>query len=119
MELAPFNIKVITVQPGAIKSNLGDTSKTSMSRSVPSTSMYVTILNSIIERADYSQQNPTPTQTFAAKLIDELKKENPKKVIRFGKGGHALPFLKRWLPDSILDRIMSKKFGLNKIKGEH
>jgi len=115
MELAPFNIKVLIVQPGAIKSNLGDTSKSSVSRSVTSNSIYASILNSIIERADYSQQDPTPTATFAKQLVDELKKENPKKVIRLGKGGFSLPFLKRWIPDSILDKIMIKKFGLNKL----
>ena len=116
MELAPFNIKVIIVQPGAIQSNLGNASKSTVSRNVKYDSMYASIKEAIYERADYSQQNPTPTATFARQLIAELKKENPKKIIRLGKGGYSLPFLKRWLPDSLLDKIMSKKFGLNQLK---
>jgi len=118
MELAPFNIKVIIVQPGAIQSNLGNTSKRSVSRNINADSLYRSILDSINKRADYSQQNPTPTTVFAKQLIAELKKENPKKIIRLGKGGFSLPFLKRWIPDSVLDKIMIKKFGLNKLKDE-
>ena len=116
MELTPFNIKVIIVQPGAIRSNLGETSKFSVSRNINSKSMYAQILDSINERADYSQQNPTATRTFAKQLIAELLKENPKKIIRLGESSFILPFFKRWIPDSVLDKTMSKNFGLNKIK---
>ena len=116
MELTPFNIKVIIVQPGAIRSNLGETSKFSVSRNINSKSMYAQILDSINERADYSQQNPTATRTFAKQLIAELLKENPKKIIRLGESSFILPFFKRWIPDSVLDKTMSKKFGLNKIQ---
>jgi len=113
MELAPFNIKVILVQPGAIKSNLGETSKLKAAQNVKPDSRYSAIQDAIYARADYSQQNPTATATFARKLVQELIKENPKKVIRLGKGSFVLPFLKRWLPVSLLDKKLIKTFRLN------
>ena len=116
MELSPFNIKVITVQPGAIKSNLGETSKNSVARNINPDSMYASILDSINERADYSQQDPTPTEIFVRQLVKEIKNENPKNIIRLGKGSFSLPFMKHWFPDSVLDKIMRKKFKLNELK---
>jgi short-subunit dehydrogenase len=113
MELAPFNIKVILVQPGAIKSNLGETSKLKAIQNVKPDSHYFAIQEAIFARADYSQQNPTATETFAKKLVHELMKENPKKVIRLGKGSFTLPFLKRWAQLSLLDDKLIKTFKLN------
>ncbi|TPD54480.1 MAG: short-chain dehydrogenase, partial [Thalassolituus maritimus] len=37
--------------------------------------------------------------------------------IRIGNGSTALPLMKRWLPLRTLDRILSRKFGLDQLKG--
>ncbi len=115
MELAPFGIKVITVQPGAVRSNLGNRSDAVVTKNLKVDSAYAQISAAIHQRAQTSQENPTPTVEFAARLVRELTKKNPQKIIRLGKGGHFLPALKRWLPESLLDKILSKKFKLNQL----
>ena len=112
MELAPFGVKVVTVQPGAIKSNFGATAGKDLERF--RTTMYQPIFEYIQGRAYISQQNATPVETFAAILVAKLLRKNPAPVIRIGKESLLVPLLKK-LPVKLLDRILSIKFGLTKL----
>jgi NAD(P)-dependent dehydrogenase (short-subunit alcohol dehydrogenase family) len=111
MELAPFGIDVITVQPGAIESKFGDNSLNNVLQRITPKSLYAPLKEAIQARATASQDNPTPAAEFAESLVEQLL-NNPKAVIRIGNGSFALPLLKRWLPTTILDKILSKKFNL-------
>ena len=111
MELAPFGIDVITVQPGAIESKFGDNSLNNVLARITPESLYAPLKEAIQARATASQDNPTPAAEFADTLIEQLL-NNPKAVIRIGNGSLGLPLLKRWLPVAILDKILSKKFNL-------
>ena len=111
MELKPFGIDVITVQPGAIESKFGDNSLANVLQRITPESLYAPLKEAIKARATASQDNPTPAPEFAKILVAQLS-NNPKAVIRIGNGSFGLPLLKRWLPESILDKILSKKFNL-------
>jgi len=111
MELAPFNIQVITVQPGAIESKFGDNSLASLSNLIADDSLYAPLRPFIQARAMASQQNPTPAQAFAEILVQRLD-TNPAAVLRIGNGSRVLPLLKWLLPTRLLDRILRKRFGL-------
>ena len=111
MELAPFNIDVITVQPGAIESKFGDNSLTNVLQRITPDSLYAPLKDAIKARATASQDDPTPAAEFANILVEQLL-DKPKPVIRIGNGSFGLPLLKRWLPATILDKILSKKFSL-------
>lgn len=116
MELAPFNIKVVTVQPGTIKSDFGNTATKGIERILSSDSVFGKIESAIRERALVSQQDPTPVEDFAAYVVNALTGPGPiKPVLRFGKKSFLLPFLKKWLPVSMVDKIMSKKFKLDRM----
>ena len=111
MELAPFGIHVITVQPGAIESKFGDNSLSNVLKRITPDSLYAPLKEAIQARATASQDNPTPAAEFADILVEQLLNK-PKPVIRIGNGSFGLPLLKRWLPVAILDKILSKKFNL-------
>jgi len=111
MELAPFGIDVITVQPGAIESKFGDNSLMNVLKRITKESLYAPLKDGIKARATASQDNPTPAAEFAESLVEQLLNK-PKPVIRIGNGSFGLPLLKRWLPATILDKILSKKFDL-------
>lgn len=111
MELAPFGIDVIIVQPGAIESKFGDNSLANVLARITPESLYAPLKDAIKARATASQDNPTPASEFANILVEQLS-NNPKSVIRIGNGSFGLPLLKRWLPEPILDKILSKKFNL-------
>jgi short-subunit dehydrogenase len=116
MELAPFRIKVITVQPGAIASNFGKNADQTVTRALKPGSWYESINEFVHKRAYTSQESTTPVDVFANRLVSKILKKNPPSVIKFGKKSFLLPFLKKILPVSILDNILSKRFGLKNLK---
>lgn len=114
MELAPFGIKVMIVQPGGIASNFGN--RAEQDTTIAKNSPYNPIKDAILARAQGSQQNATPAEEFAETLADAALKDNPPEVIRIGTRSFMLPFLKRWLPVKTLDRMFKKRFHLDQLQ---
>ncbi|HYD95877.1 MAG TPA: SDR family oxidoreductase [Noviherbaspirillum sp.] len=112
MELVPFGIRVITVQPGGIASQFGHAAEKHAAEPSPG-SLYRPLRRQIHERAMMSQINAMPAEEFARRLADRLITADPPPVIRIGPKSTLLPMLKRWLPTHMLDRFLSRKFGLD------
>jgi NADP-dependent 3-hydroxy acid dehydrogenase YdfG len=113
MELTHFGITVITVQPGRIQSSFGDAAAQKMGQY--DQSFYAPVAEDISARAAISQQDAMPAGVFSKKLVDRLLQKKIPKLIRIGKESKRLPLIKK-LPVNLLDRIMIKKFGLEKLK---
>ncbi len=111
MELAPFGIKVVTVQPGAVKSRFGETSARGLGRYRTDESLYGELADAIERRAKLSQDRPTPADDFARHIVPKVLAKKPAAVIRHGRGSRLLPAV-AWLPAGLRDRLLSKKFGL-------
>lgn len=111
MELAPFGIGVITVQPGAVASKFGETSARGLERYRTGPSLYQDMADAIEKRARLSQDRPTPAGDFARRVVANVLATNPAPVIRYGRGSEVLPALAR-LPVGVRDRILSRPFGL-------
>lgn len=113
MELAPFNIQVVMIHAGAIQSHFGTTALQGVNRLLPANSFYQTLFPQIRERAQASQYQATPAVDLARKLVGRIQQNDRlPPTIAIGKKSCTLPFLKRWLPTPILDRILMRKFGL-------
>lgn len=110
MELAPFGIHVVTVQPGAIASRMGENGAAQVV--LPPDSLYQKIAAEVHARAVLSQQGASPADEFARQLVAAVMKPRPARVLRLGSNSHRLPFLRRVLPLAWIDRIMAKRFGL-------
>jgi short-subunit dehydrogenase len=119
MELAPFKIKVVTVQPGAIKSRFGEAASKRASDLLKPESWYTSVQDKIINRAEISQVDATPANEFTKKLVKLLLKNNPPPIIRLGKKSLFLPAMKFLLPRSVFDHILNKKFGLTLMNQEN
>jgi short-subunit dehydrogenase len=115
MELAPFRIRVITVQPGAIQSDFGNVATKNLAFDI-NNSAYSPIGTFILKRAMVSQERATSSVVFAKMLVRQILKKQPKAIIRIGKSSFLYPFMKRWFPTCILDRMISGKFGLSKLR---
>ena len=115
IELAPFGIKVITVRPGGIKTNFGDTAFGGLEFLDRKKSVYAGIADFIEKRANSSQDNPMSVEKFAEILVQKLSVTEPEPVISLGEGARKLPMLKFFLPVKVLDRIQSRVFGLNRL----
>ena len=114
MELAPFNIQVVTVQPGAIASGFGTSAERNLEEVVSSKSWYASLEPVIRARATLSQVAATPSDEFAAELVARVTKPNLPNVIRIGKKSLWLPWLKKLLPDRLMEFILRRKFGLSR-----
>jgi NAD(P)-dependent dehydrogenase (short-subunit alcohol dehydrogenase family) len=116
MELAPFGIQVVSVQPGGIKSEFGMNSGRSAQRIMKSDSWYIDLKESILSRAQVSQVGATSCEDFARRLVGLLEGGTPPAIVRIGSRSFSLPFLKSALPSRLLDSIFRKRFGLSTIK---
>jgi NAD(P)-dependent dehydrogenase (short-subunit alcohol dehydrogenase family) len=113
IELAPFGIQVITVQPGAIASDFGAHAADGLERYQVG-SLYSSIAECIEARALLSQSDATPAADFAREVVDAVTRPRPSAVLRTGKGSRRLPAIGR-LPTRIRDRVLGKRFGLDRL----
>ncbi len=116
MELAPFGIQVITIQPGGIQSQFGATASQGVASRRDTLSLYAPVADAIAARANASQQDATPATDFARQMVDAVLKRNPAPVTRIGHGSRLMPWLKRWIPLRQLDRILSRRFRLDRLR---
>jgi len=116
MELAPFNIQVVTVQPGAIKTNFGNIASSTVSKYHSPESKYLFAADYIDMRAMDSQDNPTDVEVFVSKVVNKILKKKPPAVVRAGRLTVKLPLMKWLLPYSRIDSILKKKYGLDKMQ---
>ncbi|WP_397378281.1 SDR family oxidoreductase [Pseudomonas sp.] len=114
MELAPFAIEVMEVQPGAIASSFGAQASQQAEQLIDEASPWWPIRDGIRARANASQDNPTPVSHFARNLLAAVQKQPRPLLVRIGNGSCALPLLAALLPKWLLQRVLKKRFGLNR-----
>lgn len=115
MELRPFGISVVTVQPGGIQSTFGEAAGSKVS--LRDDSPYFAVKDGIMARAQEGQKNAMPAEQFARLTVSALMARDCPSVLRFGEKSRLLPWLKRVLPDRILDGMLSRRFRLNRLVG--
>jgi NAD(P)-dependent dehydrogenase (short-subunit alcohol dehydrogenase family) len=113
MELAPFSIEVMEVQPGAIESNFGANASQHAEQLINESSPWWPLRDGIRARANVSQEKPTPAAEFAAGLMRAVQRSPRPRLLRLGNGCHSLPLLARWLPQGLLEKTLMKRFGLS------
>ncbi|CAM3766337.1 SDR family oxidoreductase [Parendozoicomonas haliclonae] len=114
MELMPFGIEVIDVQPGAIRSSFADNASKTLDI-LPKNSVYQKIEQAIQARARASQDKPSSAEGLAIKIAEALDKKGKPRLLRYGNGSAGLPFLANWLPRKLVHRILQKKFQLDQL----
>lgn len=114
MELKPFGIQVVMVQPGGVKSAFGDHAEEAVR--LPDDSVYKPMEPGIMARAQAGQQGAMPADEFVTAVVDALLASKTPAIIRGGKNSTRLPLMKRWLPTSVFDSLLSKTFGLDGFK---
>ncbi len=113
LELAPFGIQVILVQPGGIQSSFGQNAASGLERYQTEDSLYKKAAQHIAQRASISQDAATPVDVFARKTVSAILQPSPPAIFRMGRNAVKMPLIKKILPVSVTDRILSKKFNLD------
>jgi NAD(P)-dependent dehydrogenase (short-subunit alcohol dehydrogenase family) len=116
MELAPFGIDVIVVQPAAVRSSIAASGAAGIERYGAASSRFRAVHREIAERASLSQVHPMDTDEFAARVVDAVTRRRAPRVVRLGRGATALVAAGR-LPGSVRDRLLARRFRLDKLRG--
>ncbi|PSN17005.1 short-chain dehydrogenase [filamentous cyanobacterium CCT1] len=116
MELTPFGIQVVTVQPGAIQSNFGHAAEQGLAGVLSPESWYAPLESKIRARAVLSQAQATPAEEFAEQLVAAIMRPQPPMTIRLGKKSRWLPLLKQLLPPRLMEFLLKRQFGLTQIQ---
>jgi len=113
MELAPFGMHVMEVQPGAIDTHFTKNASHEAERVIREGSPWWPLREGIRARANASQGNPTPASDFARDVLDAVQQARPPRLLRSGNGSRALPLMELLLPKALLEKILSKRFKLH------
>lgn len=114
LELAPFGIQVMEVQPGAIASGFGAQASQQVEATLSESSPWWPMRDGIRARARASQDKPTPADEFAHGVLAAVQAPRRKRVLRLGNGSRALPLMAACLPGALLDRVLGRRFGLRR-----
>jgi len=114
IELAPFGIGLMEVQPGAVRSQFSVNAAREVKRLVPSDSPWSPLRRALAARVQASQQYAQPAGQFAAQLLAAVQRKRRPRLLRLGKGGWTLPLLANLLPAALLERLLMRRFGLNR-----
>ncbi|UVJ44889.1 SDR family oxidoreductase [Pseudomonas sp. LS1212] len=113
LELAPFGVRVMEVQPGAIASSFASNAGREAEQVIAQQSPWWPLRESIRARARASQDRPTPAADFARDLLKAVRQPNPPRLVRIGNGSRAMPLMERLLPKALLEKVLKKRFGLD------
>jgi len=115
MELAPFGIKVITVKPGGVKSDIASNAGVKLV-SVEGKSLYAAVWDYILKRQNTSQAHPMPTDEFAKVVVGKVLRSKPPSIIFSGTKATILRVVGSIAPAWLTDWIFERMFGLAKLK---
>lgn len=113
MELAPFGIRVMEVQPGAINTRFAKNAGAQAELLINEQSPWWPLRDGIRARSQASQDKPTPATEFAADVLKAVQQPKPPRLLRSGNGSRALPLMAALLPKGLLETVLKKRFGLN------
>jgi NAD(P)-dependent dehydrogenase (short-subunit alcohol dehydrogenase family) len=115
MEVAPFGIDVVVVQPGGVKSSIADTGSKGLERFQAPTSRYRPAYAGIQKRANASQDRPMPAEAFASELVKRMLADRAPRLVRLGRGSDLYPRLAK-LPGGVRDSALARRFGLDALR---
>lgn len=112
VELAPFDVKVVTIVTGGIKSNIARES-----RKLPENSYYIPIAQEYQRRLTHSQEGAMPNEEYAKSVVAKVLKPSPPKWVWEGNKAWLMWFVTSFFPKAILDSIFWRMFNLWKLVG--
>jgi NAD(P)-dependent dehydrogenase (short-subunit alcohol dehydrogenase family) len=115
LELWPFGIEVISVEPGRVRSEISKNARVDLDRYESAASLYRAYAEGIRRRLRASQVAPMDTAPFAAHVAAAITRARAPRIVRAGRGAVVLPRLKRLAPARLLDWGLRRAFGLGRV----
>lgn len=111
IEMAPFNVRVVTVITGGVRSNISQKKKP-----LPEDSLYWPIHEDYENRQGNSQHSAMRSEEYARKVVDDLIQPRVTGWLWQGNKAHLVRILYWILPFSFWTGYFSRKFGLYRLK---
>ncbi|GIM90576.1 oxidoreductase [Paractinoplanes toevensis] len=121
MELAPFGIDVVVVEPGATRTGWGPVAVaglTATSGSGPYAEQAKALAASHEAAADKPRITSSP-ESVAQVVIQAIRARRPLTRYAAGTGAKPLLLARRLLPDRAFDALMAQAFGVRHKRGDH
>jgi NAD(P)-dependent dehydrogenase (short-subunit alcohol dehydrogenase family) len=117
MELRPWGIHVMLVAPGSIHTPAVDKlvqDSEAMLRTFPAEGArhYATSYRAFVRALVKHEESGAPPEAMAAIVLKALAARKPRTRYPVGPLSRRLPWLARWLPPSVFDRVKARLFGL-------
>jgi NAD(P)-dependent dehydrogenase (short-subunit alcohol dehydrogenase family) len=117
LELHPFGIRVITIEPGsiatpAVEKTLGNVDGVIDNLPGQGRAQYGEMLRTVTRRGYAREKNGSPPELVARAVYHALTASRPRIRYRVGKDARLIATLPRVLPDWLLDEIRFRALGL-------
>ncbi|CAK1354489.1 NADPH-dependent 1-acyldihydroxyacetone phosphate reductase [Cercospora beticola] len=114
VELEPFDVRVVTVVTGGVKSNIARTHRT-----LPEDSIYLPLAKEYNERLVHSQSQGVPNEDYARRVVYQLINKPKRDHIWEGGKSWLIWWVSNFLPRRVMDLVMSRMFKLWKLRGTY
>ncbi|KAF8205549.1 NAD-P-binding protein [Mycena galopus ATCC 62051] len=111
IELAPFNVRVVTLMTGAVKSNI------LKPYSFPDNSLYISMQDLHRTRHIEQEKGAMPAAQFARIVVAEMMKTTPRGSLWAGTDATLVWFAETFLPRAITDWMVAGVSGMLKLAG--
>ena len=113
LEVAPFGVDVVVIEPGAIKSEWDVIAAESADR-VSGAGAYAAYTAKVtaMMRRTYEKGKPSPPETVARTIGVAATVRKPRTRYAVGRNAGLLLFLRRWLSDRGFDRVIRSAYGI-------
>lgn len=111
LELEAYNVKVMIVVTGGVKSNLAR-----VDRTLSSNSLYMDIESEYLRRVKHSQEVGINTDQYAKEVVAEAIKKSPKQTIWKGYFAVVVWFVTNFVGMWFFKVMFRRVFGLNNLK---
>ncbi|MEM7066313.1 MAG: oxidoreductase [Cyanobacteria bacterium P01_B01_bin.77] len=111
LETKPFNIQIVVIEPGGVKTEFGDVTGKQLQKYYDN-SAYQSQMDPFLKMMENSNvmDNATEPIVLARVFVEAVNANKPKR--RYVKGAMAKPlmFIRRWLGDGVYDFMISRAF---------
>ena len=105
LELKPFNIDVVVLQPGAIATELGEVGRKPLI-AISGNGPYKKITNDIVQLTEKFETSSSPSSVIAESINKIINTEKPKTRYKVGKLSSTSIFLRNYMGDNLFDKIV-------------
>jgi NAD(P)-dependent dehydrogenase (short-subunit alcohol dehydrogenase family) len=115
MEVAPFGVKVVLVEPGFVKTDIGAASQRQAADFAPASDGYEDLISRTTEFVGRQvAENSIPAQKVGERIADAAEAANPRARYMLPVSGRILVGVMGALPDGAADRAKRRTLGLGR-----